>query len=90
MYLSVFLVAFCFMVSEIVFPFLKAIVFFLFSVEVESNNNIVCQFQVNSKVVQLYLPMYIFFFKFFSYLGYYRVLSRVHCAIQYVLVGYLF
>ena len=91
LYLSVFLflVAFCFMASETVFPFLKAIVFFLFSIEVESNNNIVCQFQVNSKVIQLYLSTYLFFFRFFSHLGHYRVLSRVHGAIQHVLVGYL-
>ena len=30
-----------------------------------------------SKVIQLYIYMYLFFFKFFSHLGYYRVLSRV-------------
>ena len=33
-----------------------------------------------SKVIQLY--MYLFFFKFFSHLSYYRILSRVPCAIQ--------
>ena len=47
------------------------------------------QFQVYSKVIQLYIYMYPFFFKFFSHLDYYRVLSRVPCAIQQVLVGYL-
>ena len=49
-----------------------------------------CQFQVYSKVVRFYIYMYLFFFKFFSHLGYYRILSRVPCAIQQVLVGYLF
>ena len=38
-------------------------------------------FQVYSKVIQLYTDMYLFFFKVFSHLGYYRVLSRVPCAI---------
>ena len=46
-----------------------------------------CQFSVYSKVIQLYI--YLFFFKFFSHLGYYRILSRVPCRIQQVLV-YLF
>ena len=34
-----------------------------------------------SKVIQLHTYMYLFFFKFFSHIGYYRVLSRVSCAI---------
>ena len=37
---------------------------------------------VHSKVVQLYIYMYSFFFKFFAHLGYYRMLSIVPCAIQ--------
>ena len=45
-------------------------------------------FQVYSKVIQLYIYMYLFFFYFF--LGYYGMVSRVPCAIQEVLVGYLF
>ena len=49
-----------------------------------------CQFQVHSKVIQLCVYMYLFFFKFFSHLGYYRILSRVPCAIQWVIVGNLF
>ena len=48
-----------------------------------------CQFQVYSNVIQLYIYMYLFFFKFLSHLRYYRVLSRVPCAIQQVLDGYL-
>ena len=35
-----------------------------------------------SKVIQLYIYIYLFFFKSFSYLGYYRILDRVLCAIQ--------
>ena len=31
---------------------------------------------------QLYIYMYLFFFKFFSHLGYYRVLHRVPYAIH--------
>ena len=38
-----------------------------------------------SKVIQLYIYMYLFFFKFFSHLGYYRILSRVPCAILLVI-----
>ena len=49
-----------------------------------------CQFQVYSKVIQLYIYMYLFFLKFFSHLGCYIILSRVPCAIQQVLVGYPF
>ena len=41
-----------------------------------------CQFQVYSKMIQLYKYVYLFFFKLFSHLGYYRVLSRVPCAVQ--------
>ena len=46
-----------------------------------------CQFQVYSKVIQLYIYIHLFFFKFFFHLGYYTVLSRVPCAIRQVLVG---
>ena len=34
--------------------------------------------------------MYLFFFRFFSHIGYYNVLSRVLPAIQKILVDYLF
>ena len=34
-----------------------------------------CQFQVYNKLIQLYI--YSFFFRFFSHIGYYRILSRV-------------
>ena len=39
-----------------------------------------------SKVIQLSIYMYLFCFKFFSYTGYYRILSRVPCAIHYALL----
>ena len=41
-----------------------------------------CYFQVYSKVIQLYIYMNLLFFKLFSHLGYYIILSRVLCAIQ--------
>ena len=44
----------------------------------------------NSKLIQLYIYVYPFSFRFFSHIAYYRVLSRVPCGIQQVLVGYLF
>ena len=37
----------------------------------------VCQFQVYSKVNQLHIYIYPFFFRFLSHVGHYRVLSRV-------------
>ena len=39
--------------------------------------------------MHLCIYMHLFFFKFFSHLGYYRILSRVSYALQWVLVGYL-
>ena len=40
------------------------------------------------KVIQLYMCP--FFCRFFSHVGYYRILNRVPCAVQEVLVDYLF
>lgn len=37
--------------------------------------------QVYRKVIQLYKYVYQFFFKFFSYLSYHRILSKVSCAV---------
>ena len=48
-----------------------------------------CQFLVYHKVIQLYIYIYSFFFRFFSHIGYHRILSRVPCVIQQVLIGYL-
>ena len=39
-------------------------------------------FQVYSKVTQLSIDIYSFFFRFFSHIGYHIILSRVPCAIQ--------
>ena len=35
-----------------------------------------------SIVIQLYIYIYSFFYRFFSRIGYYRILSRVPCGIQ--------
>ena len=43
-----------------------------------------------SKVIQLYMYVYIFFFRVFSIIGYYKILNIVPCAIKKVLVVYLF
>ena len=32
-------------------------------------------------MIQFYIYIYPFFFRFFSHIGYYRILSRVPCAI---------
>ena len=44
---------------------------------------------MHSKVNQLYKYMYPLFLKFFSHIGHYRVLGRVPCVIQWVLISYL-
>ena len=49
-----------------------------------------CQFQVHNKVNQLYIYIYLLFWRFFSHIGHYRVLSRVPRAIWQVLISYLF
>ena len=54
----------------------------------QSLSTILCWLQMCNKVIQLYI--YLFLFKFFSHLDYYKILSRVPRAIQQVLVGYLF
>ena len=41
-----------------------------------------CWFQVYSKVIQLYMYIYSFFFGFFTHVGYYRKLCRFPYAIQ--------
>ena len=48
------------------------------------------QFLLYSKVNHLYIYIYLLFFRFYSHIGHYRVLSRVACAIQQVLISYLF
>ena len=49
-----------------------------------------CQFLLYSKVSQLYIYLYSLFCGFPSHLGSHRALSRVPCAIQQVLISYLF
>ena len=49
-----------------------------------------CQFLLYSKVNQLYIYIHPLFFGFPSHLGHHRALSRVPCAIQQVLISYLF
>ena len=44
--------------------------------------------QQNDSFIHIYI--YPFFFRFLSHTGYYRILGRVSCAIQYIIVDYLF
>ena len=41
-----------------------------------------CKFQMYGEMIPLYIHAYLFSFKFFSHLVYYRILSRIPCAIQ--------
>ena len=41
-----------------------------------------------SKVIQLYIYVYLFFFQSFPHLGYYKILSIFPCTTQQVLFGY--
>ena len=47
-----------------------------------------CWFLLHSRMNQLYIYIYPLFFRFFSHIGHYTVLSRVPCAIQKVLIIY--
>ena len=60
--------------------------FFIY-IGIQLINNVVIVSGVQQKLIQLYKCMCLFFFKFFSHLGCYIILSRVSCAIQQVLVG---
>ena len=66
-------------------PVLYFLTFFLYWSNLINNVALASSVQ---QVIQLY--MYLFFFQIFSHLGYYRIVSRVPCVVQYVLVGYLF
>ena len=48
------------------------------------------QFLLHRKVNQLYVYIHPLFFGFPSHLDHHRVLSRISCAIQSVLIIYLF
>jgi len=41
-------------------------------------------------MIQLYIYMYLFFFKFFSHLSYYSILGRVPCAIGWCLNAFVY
>ena len=45
--------------------------------------------QQSESVIHIHIST-LFFFRLFSHIGHYRVLSRVPCAIQQVLISYLF
>ena len=47
-----------------------------------------CWFLLHSRMNQLYIYIYPLFFRFFSHIGHYTVLSRAPCAIQKVLIIY--
>ena len=49
-----------------------------------------CEFQVYSKATQPCMYLYLFLFKSFPQLDSSRILSRVPCAVQWVLAGYTF
>ena len=49
-----------------------------------------CYFLLYSKVNQLYIYIYPFFFRFLSHLGHHRTLNTVSCAIQQIFISYLF
>ena len=47
-------------------------------------------FQGHSKVIQLHIYIYPLLFRLSFLIDYYRILSKVPCAIKQVLVGHLF
>ena len=52
-----------------------------------------CQFQVSSKVIQLYICIYEYMYSFFLYssiIGCYKIVKMVPCVIQQIIVGYPF
>ena len=38
--------------------------------------------QKSDSVIHIHIDIYIFFFRFFSIIGYYKILNKVLCAIQ--------
>ena len=63
------------------FLFLKVILFINY-IGVKLTYNVVLVSGVKQSESVFYIYIYAFYFRFFSHTGYYRVLSRVHCAIQ--------
>ena len=60
---------------------------FYIGVELINNVSLVSGVQQSDSVIHIHVSI---LFQFFSPFRYYRVFSRVPCAIQQVLVGYLF
>ena len=58
---------------------------FLFQIGVQ----LIYKLQMNSRVIRSYIHIEPFFFRFFSHTDYYRILSRVPWAVEWVLVDYL-
>ena len=58
--------------------------------EVELIYNVVLVSGVQQSDSVIHECIYIFFFRFFSIIGYYKILRTVPCALQQVLVVYLF
>ena len=57
--------------------------FFSFVIEVQLIYNcMVCYVQVYSKVIQLHIYRYLIFFKLFSLIGYYKILSVAPCCLS--------
>ena len=64
--------------------------FFLMEIQLIYNIMLVSGVQRHDSVIYIQKrKIYIFLFRFFSLIGYYKILSIVPCAIQQVLVGYL-
>ena len=66
--------------------------FFKSEVQLIYNVVLVSSVQQNDSVIHIYVASQLarFFFRFFSIIGYYKILSIVSCAIQQVLYVYLF
>ena len=54
---------------------------FFFFVGVQLIYNVVLVSDAQQSVIQLYVYIYSFFFRFFSHVGYHRILSRVPCVV---------
>ena len=75
----------CSLVPNFFWTFLKIEVQLIYSVSGVQQNDSILYIGVH-----IYMCIYIFFFRFFSIIGYYKVQNMVPCAIQQALVIYLF
>ena len=62
--------------------FFLAHCFKIFFIEVQLNYNVVLASGVQQSESVIYIYIYPLFFRFFPYIGHYKVLSGVSCAIQ--------